>query len=327
MRTLKIILSLISIPLLSVPSFSQSNKNMSKDKIKTLIVDGQNNHEHWPKITYMLKMEMEKSGLFTVDVERSAFTWKGEEFLSDYTIIGMDETEATKEPKADPDYSPDFSAYDLVICNFGWNAAPWPEKTKKDFEKFIKKGGGLVVFHAADNSFPEWEAYNQMIGIGGWGDRTEKVGPYVFYDDNGKLIRDNTAGKAGSHGPQHEYQIQIRNSNHPITKGMPKKWLQTKDELYDRLRGPAENMEILATAYSAEEQKGTGRHEPALMVLNYGKGRIFHNIMGHADYSVESVGFMTSMLRGSEWAATGKVTQEIPENFPTADKSSSVKFD
>ena len=62
------------------------------------------------------------------------------------------------------------------------------------------------------------------------------------------------------------------------------------------------------------------------MVLNYGEGRIFHNIMGHVDYSVACVGFLTSMLRGAEWAATGKVTQPIPDDFPTANTSSSRKF-
>ena len=194
-------------------------------------------------------------------------------------------------------------------------------------EKFIENGGGLVVFHAADNSFPEWEAYNKMIGLGGWGDRTEKDGPYVYYNDAGELIRDETPGPGGAHGPQHEYAIQVRNTEHPITKGMPEKWLHTKDELYERLRGPAENMEILATTYASPDQKGSGRHEPALMVLEYGKGRIFHNIMGHADYSVQCVGFLTTMLRGAEWAATGKVTQEIPSDFPTKEKSSSRKFE
>jgi type 1 glutamine amidotransferase len=107
---------------------------------------------------------------------------------------------------------------------------------------------------------------------------------------------------------------------------MPEVWLHTKDELYNSLRGPAENMEVLATAYADPDNKGTGRHEPALMTLTYGKGRIFHNIMGHADYSVACVGFITTMLRGTEWAATGKVTQEIPKDFPTADKVSSRTF-
>ena len=302
-----------------------SQKSTSK-KIKTLIVDGQNNHDQWPKITYFLKMEMENSDLFTVEVARSAFTWKGDDFVKEYPIPDLPKTEAKEKPEIDPNYNPDFSKYDLVICNFGWNAAPWPEETQKKFEKYIKKGGGLVVFHAADNSFPKWEAYNEMIGLGGWGDRTEKDGPYVYYNNDGELIRDDSPGSAGAHGPQSEYQIQIR-KEHPITKGMPEVWLHTKDELYNSLRGPAENMVVLATAYSDPQNKGTGRHEPALMALNYGKGRIFHNIMGHVDYSVQCVGFLTSMLRGAEWAATGEVTQTIPNNFPTADKTSSIKFD
>jgi len=319
--------STIRIILLHFVIFTAINTNGQEEKalIKTLIVDGQNNHEQWPKITQMLQEHMEATGLFSVDVSRSAYTWKGEEYISKFPIEGLPTTIALDKPKTDSDFNPDFSKYDLVISNFGWNAASWPEATQMNFENFVAEGGGLVVFHAADNSFPEWEAYNKMIGLGGWGDRTEKDGPYVYYNNDGELIRDETPGPGGAHGPQSEYQIQIRNSEHPITKGMPQIWMHTKDELYNSLRGPAENMEILATAYADPNNKGTGRHEPALMILNYGKGRVFHNIMGHADYSVECVGFLTSMLRGSEWAATGEVTQAIPENFPTADKSSSIK--
>lgn len=297
------------------------------DPIRVLIVDGQNNHDQWPKTTYMLKTYMEKSGLFSVNVARSAFTWKGDEFLKEFSIDGMDKTESMEKPQPDPDFNPNFSNYDVVISNFGWNAASWPEATQKNLETYIANGGGLVVFHAADNSFPEWEAYNKMIGLGGWGDRNEKDGPYVYYNDDEELIRDTAPGKGGSHGPQSEYQIQIRNSNHPITKGMPATWMHTKDELYNSLRGPAENMEVLATAYADPNNKGTGRHEPALMVLTYGKGRVFHNIMGHADYSVSCVGFVTSMLRGTEWAATGMVTQEIPKDFPAENTSSSLAFE
>lgn len=327
MKTFKFVVLLVICTLLSVTGFSQNEDGTTSSKIKVLIVDGQNNHDQWPKITYILKKEMEKTGLFSVAVERSAFTWKGEEYLAEFAVEGIANTEALEKPKPDPEFSPDFSKYDVIVTNFGWNAAPWPEATQKNFETYIENGGGLVVFHAADNSFPEWEAYNKMIGLGGWGDRTEKDGPYVYYNDEGELVRDDTAGKAGAHCPQHEYQIQIRNSEHPITRGMPQKWLHTKDELYERLRGPAENMEILATAYASPDQKGSGHHEPALMVLNYGDGRIFHNIMGHADYSVQGVGFLTSMLRGTEWAATGKVTQKIPKDFPTANKSSSREFE
>ncbi|MBK9508770.1 MAG: ThuA domain-containing protein [Cytophagaceae bacterium] len=304
-----------------------SKAQTKKKPIKTLIVDGQNNHNHWPKITYMMKKDLEKTGLFKVDVMRSAYTW-GEDTLmiKEFTINGMPATEPNKKPIPDPNFAPDFSRYDLVIVNFGWNAAPWPDATNRRFESFVKKGGGVVIVHAADNSFPAWPAYNQMIGLGGWGDRTEKDGPYVYYNDKAELVIDNSPGKAGSHGPQHEYTIQIRDPEHPVTKGMPTNWLHAKDELYDKLRGPAQNMKILATAYSGKEQKGTGRHEPMLMAIDYGKGRIFHTPMGHADYSVECVGFITCLLRGSQWAATGKVSIPIPSDFPTETKTSSKAF-
>lgn len=303
-------------------SFAQKKNSV----IKTLIVDGQNNHVQWPKITFMMKQYLEQTGRFVVDVQRTKYTWQGEEFIKDFQIAGVGETEALKKSQIDPDFKPNFSKYDLVICNFGWNAAPWPEETQKAFEKYMQKGGGLVVIHAADNSFPQWTDYNKMIGIGGWGDRSEKDGPYVYYNNDGQLIKDSAEGKGGSHGPQHEFTIEIRDAEHPITKGMPTKWLHTKDELYDRLRGPAENMKVLATTFSSKEMNGTDRHEPMLMTIDYGKGRIFHTPMGHIDYSVECVGFITCLLRGSEWAATGKVTFPIPSDFPTAEKTSSRAF-
>jgi type 1 glutamine amidotransferase len=320
-----VILSLLLIfSLTACNTGSQLSQN--KEKIKALIVDGQNNHDMWPKTSFMMKQYLEETDLFAdIDIIRTAYTWKGEEWLAKYPLSNQ-QTTALKEPKHDPNYQPDFSKYDVVISNFGWNAADWPEGTQKALEKFVSEGGGLVVVHAADNSFPEWKAFNEMIGLGGWGGRTEKDGPYVYYNDSGELVRDDSPGRGGSHGPQHEFQVTLRNDKHPITKGMPEKWLHTQDELYDRLRGPGENMEILATAYSSADNKGTGRHEPMLIVLTYGKGRIFHTPMGHADYSMECVGFIASLTRGTEWAATGKVTQKIPSDFPTADQVSKRDF-
>lgn len=281
----------------------------------------------WPKITVMMKQNLEETGLFSVDIDRTVFTWKGEAYLDSFSIESDKATTIVEKPQPDPDFSPNFSAYDVVISNFGWNAAPWPDATKKALEAFVSGGGGFVVVHAADNSFPNWLEFNKMIGLGGWGDRTEKDGPYVYYNDAGELVRDDSPGRGGSHGPQHEYQIQIRDLEHPITKGMPMTWLHTQDELYDRLRGPAENMNVIATAYSDSEKKGTGRHEPMLITLDYGKGRVFHTPMGHADYSVECVGFIVSLNRGVEWAATGQVSQtELPDDFPTAEQSSKRSF-
>jgi len=206
-------------------------------------------------------------------------------------------------------------------------AADWPEATQKALENYMKAGGGFVSVHAADNCFPEWEEYNRMIGLGGWGGRNEKHGPYVYYTNEGKLVRDDSAGGSGAHGPEHQFPVTVRVHDHPVTKGMPKVWITAKDECYAKLRGPAENMTILATGKDMSGQAPTNRHEPVLMVLEYGKGRVFHTTLGHDDDSMESVGFIVSFLRGVEWAATGKVAQEIPEDFPTAEKSSSRKFE
>ena len=64
--------------------------------------------------------------------------------------------------------------------------------------------------------------------------------------------------------------------------------MHTQDELYQQLRGPADQMTILATAYLDTNKSGTGRHEPMLMTIGYGKGRIYHTPMGHADYSMNA---------------------------------------
>jgi type 1 glutamine amidotransferase len=91
------------------------------------------------------------------------------------------------------------------------------------------------------------------------------------------------------------------------------------DELYSRLRGPGQNMTILATAWSDPANRGSGHDEPMLMALTFGKGRIFHTTLGHDAWALSCVGFITTFQRGTEWAATGRVTQKVPKNFPTAD--------
>jgi hypothetical protein len=270
----------------------------AQKKDRVLIVDGQSNHKNWPETTQLMKRYLEETGRFTVDV-------------------------ATTPPAGQPldGFRPKFSRYDVVLSNY--NGEPWPKATNDDFETFVRKGGGVVIVHAANNAFPEWKAYNELIGLGGWGGRDEKAGPYVYYDEGMKqFVRDLKAGKGGSHGTQHAFQVTFRDTEHPITKGLPPVWMHTKDELYDRFRGPGQNMHILATAYSSPEERGTGRHEPLVLTVDYGKGRVFHTMLGHANESQQCVGFITLLQRGTEWAATGKVTQPVPADFPTADRIS-----
>ncbi|MXY67930.1 MAG: ThuA domain-containing protein [Acidobacteriia bacterium] len=262
-------------------------------KYAALIVDGQSNHRIWPTTSQYLKTYLEETGMFTVDI-------------------------ATTPPAGEPleAYRPAFGDYDLVVSNY--NGEPWGEGAMADFEAFVGGGGAFVSVHAANNAFPEWTAYNEMIGIGGWGDRTERHGPYVRLRE-GEFVRDHTPGIGGSHGVRHEFQIDIRDSDHPITSGLPLKWMHANDELYDRLRGPAKNLHVLATAYSTVESEGTGEHEPILMTIRYGEGRIFHTTLGHALISQRCNGFITTFKRGAEWAVTGEVTQALPDEFPTVD--------
>jgi uncharacterized protein len=271
----------------------------SPKKLRALIIDGQNNHD-WKMTTPLLKKALEASGRFEVDVATSP-----------------------GEKQDMSGFRPKFAEYDVVVSNY--NGEPWSEAANKDFESYVAKGGGFVSVHAANNAFPEWRDYNRMIGLGGWYGRTEKSGPFLYLDDDGKEVRDTSPGSGGHHGPQHEFQVRVRDKDHPITKGLPEVWMHTKDELYDSLRGPAEGVHILATAYADKKYDGTGRHEPMLMTLDYGRGRVFHTVLGHADYSMNCVGFITTLQRGTEWAATGEVTIDVPKDFPTAEKASSVK--
>ncbi len=268
------------------------------EKLRLLIIDGQNNHS-WEVTTPLLKKIFTDSVRFAVDVATS--------------------------PPAGHDMStfqPRFADYDVVVSNY--NGEPWSDATEKAFQAYVYGGGGFVPVHAADNAFPDWPEYNRIIGLGGWGGRNQLTGPYVYLTD-GQVVRDESAGPGGNHGQQHEFQVKTLQAAHPIMQGIPSVWLHTKDELYEKLRGPAKNLEVLATAHADPKYGGSGRDEPMLMTITYGDGRVFHTVLGHADYSMNCVGFATTLLRGTEWAATGEVTIPVPENFPGADKPQAVE--
>lgn len=266
--------------------------------VPVLIVDGQNNH-NWRETTPLLKRYLEETKLFQVDVATSPE--KGGDWSN---------------------FKPDFKKYKAVISNYSdFNGDPWPESLRRALTGYVHEGGAFVSVHAANNAFPMDAEYNKMIALGGWGGRTEKDGPYATFQD-GKLVFDHKPGRGGHHGKRHAFKITFRDTRHPITRGLPAEWLHAIDELYDLMRGPAQNMHLLATAFSDPEQGGTGNHEPLIFTVAYGKGRVFHTMLGHDVEAMRCVGFITTYQRGVEWAATGKVTQKPPADFPAPDRVS-----
>lgn len=274
-------------------SFWQSNDN----KIKTLLLTGQNNH-NWEVSHIAIKQILENSELFTVDIAISP-----------------------KEGECMFNFKPNFASYQLVLLDYIGDR--WSKDTEKSFLDFVEKGGGLVIYHSANNAFRNWKEYNQIIGFGGWENRDETDGPYIYMKEGAVVYDHKSLGQGGSHGYQHEFVLHCGNSDHPITNGLPLQWLHTQDELYDSMRGSGKIKDVLFWAHSDPETRGSGKNELAIFTVDYGKARIFHTTLGHSGLTLEDnmamqcTGFQVTLLRGSEWAATGKVTQQVPDDFPT----------
>jgi uncharacterized protein len=192
----------------------------------------------------------------------------------------------------------DFAGYDALVCNYTTypNVAGhrWPAETEKALLDYIAAGHGLVIFHAASTAWNDWPEFTDLIGL-----------TWVM-------------GKS-SHGKYHSFAVTILDPEHPVTAGM-KSFQHVPDELYHRQLKHA-TAHVLATAYSDKAAGGTGQDEPMILTTELGKGRMFHTAMGHDPKAMSGVEFETVMLRGTEWAATGKVTIPIPANWPEVKKA------
>lgn len=237
--------------------------------VRVLIFSGRNNHD-WRTTSPFLKQVLLDSGRFDVRVEEEP--------------VGV-----TSETLA---------AYDAIVLDY--NGPRWGDVTEKAVAGFVRSGKGLVAVHGASYAFtgiellgdghkkmgikqPPWPEYLQMIG-GYWSEETPKSG----------------------HGQRHTFPVKLVNREHPITKGMPESFLAT-DELYHNLRLTAQ-VNVLATAFDDLKMGGTGKDEPILWTVAYGKGRVFHTTLGHDLAAMQEAGFVSTFVRGTEWAATGAVT-------------------
>ena len=296
LRLLVAVASLVVVTFFVDSSSGEEDASASTGTLPILIVDGQNNHD-WKTTTPAIRRALESSGRFTVDVATAP---------------------ATGSPM--DGFRPPFKSYRAVLSNY--NGDSWSAQTQLDLIEYVRSGGGFVVVHAANNAFPAWPEFNELIGLGGWGGRDERSGPYLVLEA-GQWKRDFSPGIGGAHGPQYAFPVLIRDTEHAITRGMPREWLHVQDELYSHLRGPTREITVLATSFSDPGKRGSGRHEPVLFTLEFGQGRVFHTPLGHAEYSLNCVGFITALQRGTEWAAINRVTLPIPDDFPTAQQTRS----
>jgi type 1 glutamine amidotransferase len=183
---------------------------------------------------------------------------------------------------------------DVIASN--WSAYPemaghqWGEKAERDFVDWVKAGHGFVVFHAASATSQDWPAFQQLVKLT-WGiDKT-------------------------SHGAYHTLKVTVRDSDHPITRGMRDFWIT--DELWHNMVNlTGQEVRAVCEAFSEPDFGGTGKFEPVVVPTALGEGRGLNIVLGHDARAMKNIGWQTLMLRGLEWAATGDVTIPIPEDWP-----------
>jgi type 1 glutamine amidotransferase len=277
-------------------------------KLRVLIVDGINNHD-WKTATKGITAILAATSLFTVDVSTTP------------------PREAA--PSAWDTWRPAFSRYDVVVNNFNGGdslkGTQWPAQVEAALEAYVVAGGGLVSYHAANNAFTPWPAYNQMIGLG-WRPAAFGTG-IAIADDDSVIYIPKGEGHAPGHPANLDFQIHVRDTHHPMTQSMPPVWMHPFEQLTHGQHGPAEGLTILTYAHSPV----TNQNEPMDWVRDYGLGRVYTTMLGHTWLgdpcpNLDCTGFQTLLARGVQWAATGRVTIPIPANFPGPDKVSLRKL-
>ncbi|MGA3034054.1 MAG: ThuA domain-containing protein [Terracidiphilus sp.] len=272
-----------------------------------MIVDGFGNHD-WQQTTMLLRGTLRSEGGFAVDV-------------------------STMPPMASAAWTawrPRFADYDVVIqtCNdnggngllTGLKEKPeWPKAVKDDFEEYARKGGGIYIFHSAENAFVGWKAYEEMVGLS-W--RPADYGTAIQLTHSGEIVSiPPGTGRGTGHGARGDVLI-TRLGDDPIHKGMPRAWLSPDLEVYYYARGPAEHVHVLA--YARDSEPGLGLFWPVEWTTTFGRGRVYVSTYGHVwpgdvqPPSLRDAAVQTIIPRALEWLARRPVTDPVPEDFPTA---------
>ena len=274
-----------------------SSAKPTQPRIKVLIVDGFSNHD-WRQTTKLLRGILEPSGLFTVAVSTAPET---------AAASGWDR------------WRPRFENYDVVIqtCNDIGGGPQWPRPVQLEFEKFVQNGGGVLVFHSGNNAFPDWPAYNRMIGIG-W--RNKDQGVAITLDNHERIVR-IPSGKGEGTGHEVRGEVLVRRlGDDPIHRGMPRSWRTPMLEIYYYARGPAKNIRVLSYGYDQH----TRMNWPLEWTVRFGRGRVYSSTFGHVwkgdvqPASMRCADEQTLLLRTLQWLAKREGTVPVPPDFPTA---------
>ena len=189
--------------------------------------------------------------------------------------------------------------YAVIILNYydGRPVNRFGERADQGISDFVSSGKGLVLYHLSLGSFDGWTDFEKM-SAGNW--------------------RPNF----GHHSAQHDFDVDVKDSEHPIMKGLKSPLKIQHDELFANLKWqPEGSYHVLATAYddhalyngrSPPPIPGPGLTQPSMWTTEFGKGRVFATALGHDPANTENPAFKITFARGVEWAATGQVTLPVP---------------
>ncbi len=269
-----------------LPAFTIQSHAADLPPVRVLILTGESDYPYhdWRSTTPFLRDLLDRSKRFDVKVAEE--------------VRGLDGRA--------------LESYDLLVLNY--NGPRWGETTERAVEGFVRGGKGMVAVHGVSYGaffgmeyrkskwvFPEsgasgWRAYVDLLGSS-W--KPENIG----------------------HAVRHAFKVKWIDRDHPVSRGLPESF-PVSDELYHRL-DLLPGVKILATAYDDPNMGGTGKDEPMLWTVSFGKGRVVHTPLGHDTAAMYADGFQTAFVRSCEWAATGTVS--LPASPPPLKSNGPVR--
>jgi uncharacterized protein len=267
-----------------------------EDRLNILIISGRNSYEHdWTGVNNLLRHQLQSTGRFDVRVT--------EDF--DHGTFAQ------------------LKKYDVVLLNYSsrWNYSDpqqhiWSPQAFEALYQYVREGGGLVAYHSSFTWGRDIPEYKRLVGA------TMQPG-------------------FSRRSPPDSFMVELIDREHPVTKGLRRfHWTFTEDMYTNMVFAPDAKVKVLATAYDdaaayaperagpkypaeaytpekLKAMKGINASHPQVWVQDYGKGRVFSITLGHGPDTLAYDGVKTLLMRGAEWAATGKVT--IPPYDKAAD--------